>query len=242
VRDPGQTLPDHAAILATLSRSVPAGAGHATPGTVARVSGEARPGPGGLLTAPISGRPCVWFRTIVVRDESLVQRVALTQRPFVRPPTLTRVLASDMGYQGAGALDTESPALFAIGDATGEVLLDPRWADIDSAVVTVDDVIGDGFGEPWTVRREWILPPGAPVFACGAVSTEAGRPVLRATERDSLVASTRGEAMVVQRAQSVVAALPGATAGSGQRLLIGALVAGVAAVVVLVLLIIILLG
>ncbi len=202
VRNPGQAVPDHSAILATLGRSIalaPTSAvpGGVPPGSVVRLAGVAQPGPAGVLQAPMSGRPCVWFRAFEMpfRPFSMFSWRG-TSGSGPRP-----MLASDCGFGSGGHHDSESGALFTVELPGGAVLVDPTYGDVDAAVVTVDTADGSGGGP---IRREWIIEPGTPVFVLGTANDYSPSTlVVHATPADCLVVSTRGEAAAVQRSRTV---------------------------------------
>ncbi|SHG50644.1 E3 Ubiquitin ligase [Jatrophihabitans endophyticus] len=238
MRNPGQLLPDHAAVLATLGRSTPVAPGAARPGTVVRTVGTAAAGPGGLLTAPLSGQPCVWFRVLEARHPAWqTLGVGVVPTPAIPP-----VVGSDVGFPAAEATDHESGEPFAVVGGGGAVLVDPARADVDTPVVPVDGAEGEFRVTTYTLRREWILEEGAEVFVAGAVAGDMGAPVLRATPADCLVVSARGERYVVERARATVAAVPAATARSQRALLVGLLVGGAVMLAVLVALAVVLVG
>lgn len=76
-------------------------------------SGSAEPGPGGLITAPLSGTPCVWaYRRTAQRTE------------------ISQYLIQDLGDFGEGTTGT-----FRITDTTGELVVDPAELVPESCVV-----------------------------------------------------------------------------------------------------------
>lgn len=245
MRDPQQLIPDHAAILATLGRSVPGPSGAPPPGTVVRVDGTALPGPGGLLTAPLSGRPCVWFRVLEWRHPQWGP--LQWNAGYLPAPVLAPVLGSDMalaGPVGGPVDDHESPAPFAVADAHGTtVLVDPVGGDVSTRTVSYDGQQGQWRHGEYVLRREWVVEPGTPVFVLGVADHGAdGRPVLHATASDCLVVSTSGEQGVVARAQA--AAQYGGPHRTG-RLPVGVVIgagAAVGVVLVVVILVVALLG
>ncbi|GAB2458145.1 hypothetical protein [Jatrophihabitans fulvus] len=248
MRNPAQVVPDHPAILAMLGRAVAADPAGVPPGTVVTVSGTAAPGPGGVLTAPLSGRPCVWYRALVV---DFAPFSPLQWQSVAGTPRLPPVIGSDCGFlQGDRRTDDESSAPIAVHGPNGAVLVDPVRADVDAVVVSVDDAQGEYRVGDYRLRREWIIEPDAPVFAAGPVVREADGTVLRADPQQCVVVSARGERAAVDRSRSVAAggalpagpAAPHAAARSRTALLVGLGAAGVGVIVIAVLLVALLAG
>lgn len=230
-----QSMPDHARILATVTRARPGAIGGATPGLVMKVNGRAEPGPDGLLTAPFSKQPCVWYRAVMV---PLGQGLGYTG---TTAPTLAAQFTSDMGLPPADQPRPPTPNLatepFYVDDGTGRVLVDAARADIDSGVVTVNTHTEHQGDQPHAYWREWIIPAGCPVFVCGTVADGPNGAVLEPNAPDLLVVSTKGEAHVVSRAQAV---LTRSTPPVRTGLLVGLTIGAIAFVVVLVVLVFVL--
>jgi E3 Ubiquitin ligase len=198
VRGLDRAVPDHAAFLAALARARRTAPGQARAGETVLLTGSAQPGPDGVLRAPVSGLPCVWFRVLEVAGAPFT----LSVHPQM-PPTVT----SDGAYPSSFLIprrDDESPARFAVADGTGagSVEVDPALIDLYTDFVPVD-AQGGSYDSGYTHLREWILPPGTPVFVCGTVGPDQ---VLRAQPGTPLIVSTRGEQAAVQRARTLTGA------------------------------------
>ncbi len=123
-----------------------------------RLDGEARLMPGEPVIAPLSGRPCVWWR-FRIEERNRDDRWQTVER------------------------DT-SNAIFELADATGAVLVDPDGAEVHGAVV--DTWFGGsprpaagppllpgfrGLGDRYRYREERIE-PGSFLHALGQLDTE----------------------------------------------------------------------
>ena len=191
-----QTTPcGHVAAMA----GVGGGGGVATEGSGhTQCVGQARSGPQGLLTAPCSGTPCVWYRSVTTR----------TKRTYMR----------ESGYQLETRVEAEdvSEAPFVLTDASGQVLVDPRGVDRDllcrpgeEAYHRFDpDPKGD---DPREGRdhREWLIVPDQELYVLGEAGTQDGWVTLGRPHRrgSRLVVSTRSEEELAASSRSAAATL-----------------------------------
>ncbi|MGI8329209.1 GIDE domain-containing protein [Actinomadura scrupuli] len=183
-----------------------AGRATATDG-LCEVAGTTEPGPDGVLEAPLSGLPCVWYR------------VRILDRPRQR-------FGGNFVRLATPVLDVSSPAAFGLRDGSGRVRVVPENAHVEAGrpalVETEPVVLVDGEPEPGTfggsarpvlgpeVRlrpggrykyHEWLLPPGSPVYVLGraALDPETGEPVIRRPESGPFLIGAGTEAEVVAR-------------------------------------------
>ncbi|ROO86165.1 E3 ubiquitin ligase [Actinocorallia herbida] len=113
------------------------------------VTGTAEPGPGGPLTAPLSGRPCVWYRAV----------------------------ARQKTASGVSFFHTDvSAAPIVLNDGTGRITVLPdremrgalRSVDLRRVPPAEAGPLPRGASDAeWYRYEEWILPPGEHLYACG---------------------------------------------------------------------------
>jgi E3 Ubiquitin ligase len=221
--------------LAQLAQSVSAEAGQGSFRQICEVSGKAQPGPSGPLTAPISGQPCVWYRaTITHRSWRNVQTGSGEHRRTERREE-NDVVSDEI---------SQSPLL--VDDSTGQVLVDPREADIDGPEESFDRFephTGDEHGgteisafgitvrtgsDGGTLgfhRREQVIRPGRVLYVLGEArdasgTLELGKP------------SEKGRFLISSRSEEELTASAGKTASIAQTVAAVPGVAGVALIVV----------
>lgn len=145
--------------------------------------GRARPGPGGLLTAPYSGRPCVWHRSVTTHTYWGKLR---TEPEYAM---LTKVES-----------DTASERPFVLADASGQVLVDVATADREllcevgaEAYHRFDQTGRDT--EEGRDHREWLIAPEQEVYVLGEGNLRDGWPVIGRPRRggDRLVVTTKSQ-------------------------------------------------
>jgi hypothetical protein len=193
VRGLDRAFPDYPAFLAALPHARRADPGDVQPGETVAVTGVAEPEQDGPLRAPVSGLPCVWFRVL---------EVALAGWSSAVHPPMPPSLASDAAYPGGYLIprrDDESATAFRIAGHSGAVGVDPAFIDLYTDYLPID-ADGGTYESGFSHLREWILPPGTPVFACGRVGPDG---VLRAQAGGPLIVSTRDEHVSVLRAQNL---------------------------------------
>jgi hypothetical protein len=142
------------------------------------VVGQAKAGPDGSLTAPVSGRPCVWHHEKVTQHWEEWER---DSKGEMRRENRSNVVS-----------DERSTDLFTLRDAAGEVLVNPEGADIDNPVKShrershraavqgrdmfdkVLSVLDDRSDEEIEVE-EWIIPVDEALYVRGKpVQVELG--------------------------------------------------------------------
>lgn len=173
--------------------------GLAAPGTYGtrQVEGALRPGPGGPLTAPLTGTPCVWYKL-------LIEEYA--------PGFPSRT-------SNAGVYEQATRVPFGLDDGTGQALVDAPWARIEpggpalvqaEVAAVVDPARPDARFRPGTLAdrvrlarlpgpppdlrpgthyryQEWTLPVGTAAYVLGGVHPSPGGVVLGRPERGALL-------------------------------------------------------
>jgi hypothetical protein len=176
---------------------LPAGvgaAGGSTDGPITECVGRARPGPEGLLTAPLSGQPCVWYRAATIRiEEKYVQ---------------------EQGYQARSTLESESvsTAPFRLVDTSGEVLVDVQGIDHGELCTAEDESFHRfdadprrfGRGEEGRHHHEWLIAPDQQLYVLGSAQAQGGWVTLAAPRRGGtpLLVSRRSEAELLESTRS----------------------------------------
>jgi len=135
------------------------------PGSVlCEVTGTVGAGEGGLLRAPFSGTPCVWYRVMVTEKDAGGEK---------------RVIRKE-GSSGA----------FTVDDGTGVIaVLAPEGKNesVQKAAKSFDRKAApaEAGGLPvrtgdaqWYRYEEWVLVPGRPLYACGRASFDGRRLVM----------------------------------------------------------------
>ena len=216
--------------LAQLSSAAAEAVGPGSFGQACEVAGAAAPGAQGVLRAPESGREVVWHRTVLTEHYTATETDSQGKS---REVDKTRVVASHA---------TEDP--FVVRDATGEIVVDPRGADMDEPFELADRFernaanfeLGDSkwanLAEQFAnagVRggiqhQEWGIPVGQQLYVLAEANDRSGGLTMSRPEAGRFLISTKTEQELRKSAGSTVAI---ATAIAG--------VFGVAAVVLLVL-------
>ena len=140
-----------------------------------------------------------------------------------------------MSWPGSRApRDFKSDAPFAIDDGTGQAVIYPEDADVDSPVSVLDEFDRDsapsgltekfedsirGVDESIGFRREeWIIPLEHQLFVQGEVTDEGGKLRLKKPEKGAFQVSTRSEEELVKEAES---GRRWATGGAGVLAVVG---------------------
>ncbi|MGW5679579.1 GIDE domain-containing protein [Streptomyces sp. NPDC003860] len=158
------------------------------------VQGAAEPGSAGLLTAPLSGQPCVWF-LITVREKWRTVEKDEGREVSTRHDKLRRTV--------------DSPPQFCVRDATGLAVVNFAGTAVDepeqsyvrtlSATESPDpelpavQVKADRAKRDHTITwREVIVPPGRTVYVVGKGSRhlETGHVVMGKPDRGPFIVST----------------------------------------------------
>lgn len=197
---PNQSNPDWDRVAAGMAAPT-IGAGQArrlAAGSHVKIRGSAQPGPSGALTAPISGEPCVWYRSYVqytgsgIRPRPLPPAGRLSDIMLVAQPAAGLFSRYDNG-------DEISDRPFVVVDADGAaVTIDPRVADVHSDVLPRNRVVSSRFGFVDALIVEWIVPVGVSVFVLGTVGPGMD---LDASAGAFQFVSTRSEQRIVERAR-----------------------------------------
>ncbi|MBU2072938.1 MAG: E3 ubiquitin ligase family protein [Actinobacteria bacterium] len=208
----GRLLATETSTVATLTEVAAAATGAAGAGSyreVVELSGEAHPGPGGRLTSPETGTPCVWHRHTVTRRYKKVTKDAEGKKST---STAEETVTSET-----------SSTPFVLRDGTGEVLVEASGG-VDGARKSLSEFRegrrGGGRDTIGFEHEEWVLEPGTRLFVAGEVSDDGGVLTLRKPAKGDLVVTTRSEEQLLDSA-----------AGSARTASIVAKVAGAAAVV-----------
>lgn len=166
-----------------------------------KFSARTAPSSAGLLSAPLSGRPCVWYRAVT--------------SPFTnpgsvdvhRPPTAPALVLSSAyppARAGAGHGDEptieESTSEFRLTDGEAELTVTPGAALVDSAVVTTNELRSDG-GRRMALLQEWILPVDQTVLVVGSAEPNAPD-TLGPDGFGAPIVSTHDEAFLLSRARA----------------------------------------
>jgi hypothetical protein len=184
------------------------------------VAGTAAAGPGGLLTAPLTGQPCVWYRTTTVMRYWEYEWRGTGEDRTKQRVQKTETVADDVSEQPFAVVDTTGSALVAPAQAD---IVDPTVAaqrfDHESATVaggTVERVLGhlaqlgaqggvDGYE-----RTERVLAEGTPLFvmgefAAGTIGKGGGRFVISTRSEEQLTTSARRTAALATVGSAVAA-------------------------------------
>jgi hypothetical protein len=158
---------------------VPAGVGAAgtssVEGPTTECVGRARPGPEGVLTAPFSGEPCVWYRAATIRVE--------------------QKYLDEHGYEPRQTVESEtaSTAPFLLADSSGEVLVDVRGVDHAELCVPGQESFHRDDPDPRSHRREegrhhheWLIAPDEQLYVLGTPQLQGGWVTLARPRRGGL--------------------------------------------------------
>lgn len=171
--------------------------GDLAPGMRVSVAGRSAPGGDAPLSAPASGRPCVWYQLTVSERRREVDRDSEGRRTTRE---VERVVSRE-----------RSPDPIAVVDETGRVLVEPADAKIDRTTETMnrlDPPPGGGGGGslsigPFTVnlgsgddlvgvrRKEEIIAPDDDLYVLGGAYARDGEGVIRKPREGMFVISTR---------------------------------------------------
>jgi hypothetical protein len=154
--------------------------------------GAARPGPGGTITAPYSGRPCVWHRSVTTHTHWGKLRT--------EPETamVTKVES-----------DTASEWPFVLVDSSGQVLVDVAAADrellcqVGAEEYHRFDQTGRD-AEEGRHHREWLIAPDQSVYVLGEAGLRDGWPIIGQPRArgDRLVVTTRSQEELTSSSRS----------------------------------------
>jgi len=186
------------------------------------LAGVAKAAHVGTVSSPQTKRECVWYRSKITHEyydwEWETDSDGDRRRERKRK---SRVVSDD-----------KSDIPFAVDDGTGQAVVYPDDADIDSPVEVMDqfdreatkdllDLVNVSFGGDDTIgyrREEWIIPVEERLFVQGEVTDEGGKLMLRKPEKGAFQVSTRSEEELVKEAQS---GRKWATVGAGVVAVVG---------------------
>jgi hypothetical protein len=154
--------------------------------------GAARPGPGGTITAPYSGRPCVWHRSVTTH------RYWGKLRTEPETAMVTKVES-----------DTSSAWPILLVDSSGQVLVDVAGADRDLLCKAgfEDYHRFDQTGrssEEGRHHHEWLIAPDQQVYVLGEAGLRDGWPIIARPRRGGgpLVVTTQSQEELTDTSRS----------------------------------------
>jgi E3 ubiquitin ligase len=185
--------------LGELSRAASDAVGAGSFSQACEVVGTAAPGPQGPLKAPDSGREVVWHHTLLTEHYTETRRDSDGREQTEQK---TRTVAQHFSQEP-----------FVVKDATGEIVVDPRGANVDEAVKLVDRFdsgigpieIGDsalanlaeGFarhGSSGGVQhQEWGIPIGQRLYVLAEATDRNGGLAMARPEKGRFMISTQSE-------------------------------------------------
>lgn len=165
------------------------------------VEGAATPGPGGPLTAPLSGTPCVWYRTKVTRSYRKWETDSDGNRKEV---TGTNVVYERHSDEPFGITDVSGRVPLEAGDTHpdgAERVLDRRENAPGPLAGRAKEAGAHGLGKgPGRTEghryEEWVIRPGTNLYVLGAVRGSAGGAdgiAIRKPRNSPFIISTRSE-------------------------------------------------
>jgi len=165
------------------------------------LKGTAAPGEGGPVTAPLTSTPCVWYRT---RTSVRTRRTTRDSDGNTRTTQNDRTLSEET-----------SDTAFALRDATGTVVVDPRGATIDqprevadrfergapNVSVRLGPITIGGDGDVIGYRyEEWVIREGDPLYVLAGAYGDGARGEVRAPRAGEYLISLRSEEDLVSSA------------------------------------------
>jgi hypothetical protein len=190
--------------LDALARSVSAEAGAGSFRQTCEIGGRARPGPSGELKAPLSGQASVWYRATITHKSWQTVTTGTGQDRRTERREDSNVVS-----------DETSQAPLIVDDGTGQVLVDPRGADVDHPEVSLDRFephaggpqqggteieafgvtvrTGSDSGSLGFHRREQIIRPGRELYVLGEARDASGTLEVGKPGTGRFVISSRSE-------------------------------------------------
>jgi hypothetical protein len=185
------------------------------------VEGAADPGPAGPLTAPLSGTPCVWHRTVITRSYRKWETDDEGKR---REVTGTNVVHDRHSTEPFTIVDVSGQVPVYAGDLRpdgAERVLSEREHGRGPFAGRAKSIGASGLGSgPGTTEshlfEEWVIRPGTNLYVLGAVRGSEGV-AIRKPRSSPFIISTRGEEHLSSsmRTQSIVGYALGAIAVIG---------------------------
>jgi len=197
--------------LGQLSAAAAEAVGAGSFGQACEVVGVAAPGAQGALTAPESGREVVWHRTLLTEHYTTTETDSEGKS---RQVDKTRVVAQH-----------ESQEPFVVRDATGEIVVDPRGADLDNPFEFVDKFernssnidlgdskwanIAEQFAKAGVQggiqHQEWGIPVGQQLYVLAEANDRSGTLTMSRPEKGRFTISTKTEEELRDSAGTTVA-------------------------------------
>jgi hypothetical protein len=180
-------------------------AGRTVDGQLVKLSGQAAPGPQGLLTSPLSGTPCVWYRSVSTPFDEPRRGAFGSQPRRVSLPAMVPSSGFPLHKLSRHDMQIDCPdAPFAVVDGDDRIVVDPTEAIVDSDVVTYTDYRRDKDGWVTALLREWVLPAGQPVIAFGVPKGTSNTSVaaLRPDGAGTLIVATHTEQYLQNRSNT----------------------------------------
>lgn len=197
--------------LGQLSSAAAEAVGSGSFGQECEVVGVAAPGAQGALTAPESGREVVWHRTVLTEHYTATETDSQGKS---REVNKTRIVGQQV---------TQEP--FVVKDSTGEIVVDPRGADMDEPFVLADKFernsgnidLGDS---RWAniaeqlakasiqggiQHEEWGIPTGQQLYVLAEANDRNGTLVMGRPEKGRFMISTKSEEELRESAGTTVA-------------------------------------
>ncbi|MBH5338250.1 hypothetical protein IHE55_27075 [Streptomyces pactum] len=167
------------------------------------IKGSAEPRPGGLLTGPMSGRPCVWFQATIQETWRTVEKDEGREISTTHTSTRWNVCSAPQLY-------VRDPTGLAVVNVDGTAVDEP----VRSHLVTMPAVEAQHIevpGKPIVLDkrkldhtvtwREVIVPPGQPMYVLGVGRRhpETGHAVMSKPGRGPFIVSTLSEEELRER-------------------------------------------
>jgi hypothetical protein len=144
------------------------------------------------LTAPLSGKRGVWYRSLVERQRQVTEMVTDSQGR--RRKRVTQVWDT--------VSDEKDAVDFYVVDASGRTRVAVKGAEIIGAHVVHDRFEPEpGFGDDRVLgyrKQEWLIPEGVNVYALGVVTDAGGALAMRKTGDDRFIVSLKSEQELVR--------------------------------------------
>ncbi len=172
------------------------------PARVVELTGAAA---GETVTAPLSGRPCVWFRSVTSPFREYIGYSGGGRVPRVVPPVMVPSSAYPPAEASAKPGDRqqveESTAPLRLRTGDIQLRVDPTRVLIDAAEVTINDYRRDETGRATALLQEWIIAPGAQLHAFGALDGDPAAPDLVAGPAPAAIVSSHDRDYLSRRAR-----------------------------------------
>ena len=146
----------------------------------------------GYLTAPLSGKRGVWYRSLVERQRQVTELVADAQGRRQRRVSQVWETVSD---------ETDAVDFYVV-DGSGRTKVAVRGAEIIGAPIVHDRFEPEvGLGDNRVLgyrKQEWLIPEGANIYALGVVTDAGGELAMRKSGADRFIVSLKSEQELVR--------------------------------------------